>query len=384
MKTSVLFTKSSPLSRLDEIERYKDLVKEYTISRLTLTCKGNIREQNQMKNKNSKINMLIAAAAALALMTACTDNNDTKTADITSETAAEIIETLSNTKPAEITGSEEPIELPKPLTLSEKYGLSEDNFPCIDGSTSTIPLEAGLRAMLFDIPAEDAEMMVKHTKTHTAFEGLLDGRCDMILTVPLSENQEKAAEDAGVKIERLPIAREGFVFVVNIDNPVDSLTQEQLKGIYSGKIKNWSEVGGNDAEIIAYQRNNDSGSQNHMTVFMGDTPLMDAKSELISGGMQGLLDAVAVYDNSIDSIGYSVYSYAAQMYYEQQKIKFIKVDGIKASLETMADKSYPLLSTTFMMFKQDTPADSPVRRFAEFAQSKEGLKAIEDAGYIPY
>ncbi len=65
-----------------------------------------------------------------------------------------------------------------------------------------------------------------------------------------------------------PVAKEGFVFVVSKDNPVESLTQQQIRDIYSGKITNWSEVGGNDEEIIPYQRNNDSGSQNYMNEFM--------------------------------------------------------------------------------------------------------------------
>ncbi len=64
--------------------------------------------------------------------------------------------------------------------------------------------------------------------------------------------------------------------MVNAKNPVDALSQQQIKDIYSGKITNWKQVGGSDEPIVAYQRNTDSGSQNYMIDFMGETPLMDA------------------------------------------------------------------------------------------------------------
>ena len=88
-------------------------------------------------------------------------------------------------------------------------------------------------------------------------------------------SQEEHARDRGVEFEYTPVGREGFVFLVNASNPVDSLTIEQVKGIYSGKITTWKEVGGNDEPIQAYQRNSNSGSQSMMVRFMGDTPLMN-------------------------------------------------------------------------------------------------------------
>ncbi|MDE7193931.1 MAG: substrate-binding domain-containing protein, partial [Oscillospiraceae bacterium] len=175
--------------------------------------------------------------------------------------------------------------------------------------------------------------------------------------------------------------REGFVFAVNADNPVDSLTSEQLRKIYSGEITNWSEVGGNDEPILPYQRNTDSGSQNYMTVFMGDTPLLPPKTELTAGMMMALMDAIAVYDNSAGAIGYSVYSYAAQMYANANKVKFISVDGVAPSKVTMADESYPLLSCTYIIYPDKSPESA--REFTEMALSDEGQGYVLDSGYLP-
>lgn len=267
------------------------------------------------------------------------------------------------------------------VPVGEEFSFTEENLPRMDGSTSATPLEVGLKAGFLNIPYSDAEELVSHTTTHDSFKRLLSGEVDMIFSVPISAEQQKAADDAGVKLIMKPVAREGFVFVVNGENPVDGLTSEQLRKIYSGDITNWKEVGGNDEPIIPYQRNTDSGSQNYMTVFMGDTPLLKPQNEYIAFGMGGLMDAVAVYDNSAGAIGYSVYSYAAQMYENADKVKFIAIDGVKPSKATMADESYPLLSNTYIIYTDKSPES--VEKFTEAVLSDKGQKIVLDSGYLP-
>lgn len=260
----------------------------------------------------------------------------------------------------------------------------QENLPVMDGSTSLIPLEAGIRSALLEISMEEAEKQVAHTTTYGSFYNLIYTEAvDLIFSVPLSEEQMKQAADADVVLEQIPIAREGFVFVVNKNNPVDSLTQEQLRGIYSGEITNWSEVGGPDLPIIAYQRNNTSGSQNYMVDFMGDVPLMEAPSELRPGSMSHVIDVVAINDYAEQSIGYSVYSYVADMYQNSELTKFIAVDGVIPSKETMASGEYPLLSDSYAIFRADEPENSPVRRLCDWLVSEEGQFAIARSGYVP-
>ncbi len=252
-------------------------------------------------------------------------------------------------------------------------------FPKTDGSTSTTNLDNAIRNAILG-----GEQKVSHTKTYTSFENLLSGNCELIFTTPLSDAQLKRMAEVGFKHEAEPVAGEGFVFVVNKDNPVDTLTVEQLKGIYSGEITNWSEVGGNDAEIVAYQRNNDSGSQNYMISFMGDIPLMKPVTDVIPATMTGILDVVANYNNGINAIGYSVYAFSDGMYENISEIKYIKVNGVEPSLKTLADGSYPLLGYNYAVFSADEAEDSPVRTLVKWIQSDEGQQVVADAGYIPY
>ena len=265
--------------------------------------------------------------------------------------------------------------------VSEEIAFLRENFPRIDGSTSLIPLEAGIRAAIFGKSFDEAQKDVVHSTTWGSFKNLLGGDADIIFSTPISAEQQKMADEAGIKLEQVPVVKEAFVFVVNAKNPVDALSQQQIKDIYSGKITNWKQVGGSDEPIIAYQRNTDSGSQNYMIDFMGETPLMEAPTELRPGSMGGLMDVIAPNDGSLGSIGYSVYAYAADMYGTGDNIKFIKVDGVAPTKETIISGEYPLSSYNYAIFRADEPEEGAVRRLAEWMTSYDGQLAAAKAGY---
>lgn len=324
-----------------------------------------------MKNTR-KLTALLCAAA---LLCSCDSAQREETVDSTETTTS-----VNTAATPETTTAPETTTVPETKSDESAEEIGAD-LPRMDGSTSATPLEIGLKSGFLGISYTQAKQLVSHTTTHDSFKRLISGEIDLILSVPISEEQQRAADEAGVTLYMEPVAKEGFVFVVNAENPVDSLTSEQLRGIYSGEITNWSEVGGNDEPILPYQRNTDSGSQNYMTVFMGDTPLLEPKKEMVEGMMGSLMDAVASYDNSAGAIGYSVYSYAAQMYANANRVKFIAVDGVAPSKATMADESYPLLSCTYAIYTDQSPESA--RKFVEKALSDEGQGYVLESGYLP-
>ena len=267
----------------------------------------------------------------------------------------------------------------KAAELREKL---KGNFPKMDGSTSTIPLEAGIVAAFEGISQEEAEAKIKHSTTYGSFENLLEGKCELVFVPLLSDEQKKAAEDKGIELEIVPITKEAFVFVINPDNTVDTLTQEQIRKIYTGEIKNWKELGGDDAEIVAYQRDETSGSQNNMKVFMKGYNLIKAKQEFILESMNSILDVIAGYDNGKYSIGYSVHAYARNMY-NLAGIKFVKVDGVEPSYKTIEDGTYPLIDYIYAIFNKKEAEGSNVRNMVEWLLTSEGQKAMSNAGYVP-
>lgn len=325
--------------------------------------------------------LLSLLLAVLLMLSSCknTYGDAIESEQMTERESVTDTESVTETEP-EATATPETAECSS--RAEELKALLRENFPITDGSTSAIPLDAAIRAAIFDIPYEEAEVKVKHTTSHVSFDNLLRKRCDFVFCHLLSPEQYRNAQYYGIKVEQIPIAREGFVFIVSRDNPVDSLTVEQIKGIYSGKITNWKDVGGDDVPIVAYQRNIDSGSQNYMRAFMGDTPLMDAPTELRPGNMDSIIDVIASYKTSSASIGYSVYSYVEGMYNAGGRVKALKVNGIAPGYDTIYDGTYPCTGYNYIVFRADEPEGSPARNLAEWILTTEGQKVIASTGYF--
>ncbi len=272
----------------------------------------------------------------------------------------------------------------RPLPIE---GIDAEHYPLIDGSTANHPLLARIYEEITGLPREEAETLVDFDlgSTGSIWEGMMDGGADapdlLIVYEPPEDVKESYAEQL-FDLEIDPIGRDGLVFMVNAQNPVESLTVEQLYDIYTGKLTDWSEVGGEAGAIRPFQRNADSGSQ---TLFMkllmqGNAP-MEPPKELFEGTMGGLIDAVAAFDGSGSAIGYSVYYYANLMH-ANPALKLISVDGVAPTNETIGDKSYPLTNDFYVVIRADTPADSPVRALRDWLLTDEGRRILEEENYV--
>ena len=272
----------------------------------------------------------------------------------------------------------EPEQVEEKISTEPLY--TDENYPKVDGSTATAPLaeafEANFKGKKID------EVNVEHSKTHKAYEKLINKELDLILVTSPSEDEEKLAEKSNVELEVTKVVNEGFVFFLNKNNPVDSLTVEQIQKIYSGEITNWKEVGGNDEEIIAYQRPKNSGSQTGMLdLVMKDKKIKDAPKEDIAMSMSDIIDAVSNYDNKESAIGYSYYYYANTMYLSDE-IKLLKVDGVEPNNDTIKNGEYPILTAYYIVNRKDD-ISSEAESLKENMLSTRGQKVAEEAGYVP-
>lgn len=261
--------------------------------------------------------------------------------------------------------------------------LSTEEYPIVDGSTANLPMMAKIMERTTGISAEEAERLTTCAKTSEAWINLAESRSDLLLVYEAADVTKDTLAEIGTDLTITPIGRDALVFIVNKSNPVESLTQQQLIDIYSGKIANWSEVGGEDMPIQAFQRPESSGSQSlFMKLLMANDTPTDAPTEFRPSEMGDLIEVLASYNNSADALGYSVFYYASYMY-TQPDLKFIAVDGIIPSDETIADGSYPLLNEYYLAIRSDEPAGSTTRRLHDWILSPDGTQAIKDAGYIP-
>lgn len=144
-------------------------------------------------------------------------------------------------------------------------------------------------------------------------------------------------------------AEDAFVFIVHQDNPVDGLTTEQLQGIFSGTITNWSELGGENKQIVAYQCEEDAVNQKMMVQFMGDAPLMAPPVEMGYGDLYGWEELVSPYRNKPASIGFCFTSYLL----DAPDVKLLEVDGVAPTRENIQNGTYPIVTPQWAIVSED-------------------------------
>lgn len=264
----------------------------------------------------------------------------------------------------------------------ERPVFTMETYPDICGSTVSLPLEEMLMATLTDQTIEAVRPFVPVTKTDEAYTRMFDRQCKLIFVTSPSEAEKNKASVFKFTMEIVPIVSEAFVFLVNKDNPVDSLTLDQVRRIYSGEITNWKEVGGNDVPIRAMQRPVNSGSQTgFLDLVMKDLTPMEPPVEWVPAEMGDLIDFVAHYDNQPDAIGYSYYFYVTDMK-ANPNIKLLKINGIAPTNTTISDSSYPIHTNYYAVFNGEEAEDSDVRKIVDYLLSNEGQELVEAAGYV--
>ena len=266
--------------------------------------------------------------------------------------------------------------------------LSVDEFPITDGSTACIPLIAQIMADTTGLDLETARSAVTTNTTAQAWRNLgLYGNnygdsVKLIIAYEAPESVKEELKADGDPLEQKAIGRDALVFIVNEDNPVQALSQQQLRDIYAGKITNWKDVGGKDQEIVAFQRGEDSGSQTlFKKLLIQGGELMTPPSELAPAAMGELVDSIADYNNSANAIGFSVYYYIDQMY-SKPGLRLLAVDGVTPSNDTLADGSYPLCNDFYALIHPDAAADSPERRLYDWLDTDAGQDCIKKSGYV--
>lgn len=266
------------------------------------------------------------------------------------------------------------------LVVGNRYkkhdNVRDDTLVRVDASLATQPLmDAYVEGL------KDYNLKKDYTNTDPAYTKLINGETDLIIVTEPSSDELKRASDAGVELEVTPVVNEGFVFFTNVNNLVNGLSLKEIQDIYTDKITNWNQVGGDNAKIIAYQRPENSGSQTGMlSLVMKDKKIKEPKREEYIESMAGIIDAVANYDNSKDSIGYSYYYYATTMY-GNENIKFLAVDGVSPNHDTIKDESYPLITAYYIVTLKGTK-NTAVSKVKKAMLESEGQEIARNAGYI--
>ena len=242
----------------------------------------------------------------------------------------------------------------------------------ITGSTTVLPI-AQKAAEVYMKKNPGVRISVAGTGSGDGIKSVIDGTADIgDASRDMKKKEIKLAEEKGVTPKKFTVALDCIVPVVNPDNPVKDLSIAQLKDIYTGKIKNWSQVGGNDKIIVVISRDSSSGTfevWNHRVLGKKTRVRPDAQLQASNGAV-----AQAVAGNKY-AIGYVGIGYL------NPKLKGLTVGGVTASAKTAMDNSYPIARGLYM-FTNGEPKGQTAN-FIAFVMGDEGQKIAKEEGFVP-
>ncbi|MEI6913894.1 MAG: substrate-binding domain-containing protein [Armatimonadota bacterium] len=196
-----------------------------------------------------------------------------------------------------------------------------------------------------------------------------------------SPDELKQAKELGVELDVRPVALDAFVFLVHADNPVKSLSLEQIRGIFLGRITNWKQVGGSDQTIRPFSRNRNSGSEELMEelVMNGQKVIAGKDVDSLLETMSGVIDRVS---STPAGISYSVFFYANYMNTAPSS-RLLGVNGVAPTTQTIANHKYPLTAEVYVVTRKDLKKAAPAARLRDWLLSPAGQKLISDSCYVP-
>ena len=235
-----------------------------------------------------------------------------------------------------------------------------------DGSTSMEKVIGGLGEMFMELN-NGVTFTYNPTGSSAGIKAIQEGRCD----IGLSSRALKAEEEAqGLKATVL--AYDGIAVIVNPENTVEDLTVEQIAAIYKGEVTNWSEVGGNDAEIVLIGREAGSGTRSGFEEIVKVEDLCQYRQELTSTG-----DVITAVAQNPGAIGY------ASLASVKDTVKAVKVGGVAPSDETVKDETYAIQRPFVLVTKEGAALTETAQAFFDYITSEAANEVITAAGVVP-
>ena len=232
------------------------------------------------------------------------------------------------------------------------------------GSTS---VEHVINAFIEAFMQENPDVDVTYDPTGSGAG--ITGACEGTLDIGLSS---RALKDDETGLDSTTFALDGIAIIVNNENTVEDLSLEQIKGLATGEITNWSEVGGPDAPVVLIGREAGSGTRDGFESIVGVEDVCKYEQEIPSTG--GVIAAVASNPNAF---GYASLSAV------DDSVKAVTVGGVAATEETVQDGSYQIQRPFVFVTKQGAELSDAAKAFMEFAASDAAAELIKNAGAVP-
>lgn len=288
--------------------------------------------------------------------------------------------------------SPEPVNTPVPD--GDIPGVTTENYPRIDGSTSTL----GIVRIICDAAGYGYdELPTEAMKTVPSYRALIAGDLDLIIVPYASQDVLAEAEAAGVELEFTKIAAEALIFITPAENTAQNITYDQVREIYlHNGIDNWTALGGPDRRLVPICRNADSGSQSQLDnlILHGEPMAPEIEQNNVELTMEGMLFQVSAYHNGgLDhqptqdsyALGYTLYQYLMNVDRETgiaSSLKILDYNGVPATPENILDGSYGLADGYYAVTRAGLAEDDPARCIVNWLTGEDGRAALSGAGYI--
>ena len=238
------------------------------------------------------------------------------------------------------------------LSVLAGCSKSESGTVSTDGSTSMEQI-IGTLGEAFEQKNSGVTFTYNPTGSGSGIKAVQEGRCD----IGLSSRGLKDAEKADGLTETV-LAYDGIAIIVHPENPVSDLSLEQIADIYTGKVTNWSDVGGSDGEIVLIGREAGSGTRDGFETITGTAGACQYRQELTSTG-----DVITTVSNNPNAIGYASLSAV------KDSVKALSVGGIAPNEATVKDGTYAVQRPFVLVTKANTPLSDTAQKFFDFARS---------------
>lgn len=214
--------------------------------------------------------------------------------------------------------------------------------------------------------------LVADGSTH-GIEALLQGTTDLAMSSRRALPQEYAVASArGVVLRPIPVCWDGIAIIVNERLPVEDLSLQQLRHLFTGQVRNWEELGVSGGRVNLYTRTPSSGTYLDFKIIVMNRREY-SRSIRMQLRNQQIASAVARDPNGIGYVGTA--------FTNEPGIKVLKVEGVFPIVETVLDKSYLISRPNF--FYTDGQSTGPLAEFIDFVLSEQGQSVISDQGFVP-
>ncbi|HEY0157126.1 MAG TPA: phosphate ABC transporter substrate-binding protein [Thermoanaerobaculia bacterium] len=247
----------------------------------------------------------------------------------------------------------------------------------IKGSDTMVIMNARL-AEAFMAKKPDTQIQVTGGGSGVGIASLINGTTDIAASSrPIKTSEvDKLKSRFATTGYAYPIARDGLSVYLNTANPVKELTLAQIRDIYAGRITNWKQVGGRDAAIILYSRENSSGTY----TYFKDNVLMGKDFAPRAQTLQGTAAVVNAVAKDANGIGYGGAAYAKGIKFAAVK-KDDKSPAVLPTLENVRTGAYPI--SRFLYLYTRVKPSKDMKAFIDWATGPEGQQLVTKVGYFP-